>query len=131
MSQENVETVRRAFEAWNAGDMDAFRELIAPDAIVRTLAGWLEPGPHVGREAAMRFFDGIREAWDADTLEWVGEPVAAADRVVIAMTWHGAGHGPQVKMEMTCIYTVRNGSIRGWEFFWDRAEALEAVGLRE
>ena len=35
MSQENVEIVRAAFEAWNAGDMDAFRELYDPDVIVR------------------------------------------------------------------------------------------------
>jgi predicted lipid-binding transport protein (Tim44 family) len=33
MSQENVEVVRTAFEAWNAGDMDALRELYDPDAI--------------------------------------------------------------------------------------------------
>jgi ketosteroid isomerase-like protein len=131
MSQENVEIVRRAYEAWNSGDMAALRELIAPDAIVRTLAGWPEPGPHVGREATMRFWNGIREAWNADTIEWVGEPVVAEDRVVIWLTWHGAGSGPQAKMEMTCIHTVRNGNIRDWEFFWDHAEALGAVGLRE
>ena len=35
MSEENVEIVRALFEAWNAGDMDAFRELYDPDAIMR------------------------------------------------------------------------------------------------
>jgi triphosphoribosyl-dephospho-CoA synthetase len=34
MSQENVEIVRAAFEAWNAGNMDAVRELHDPDVIV-------------------------------------------------------------------------------------------------
>src|SRR3954453_10106037 len=131
MSQENVEIVRRGYQAWNAGDMAAFRELIAPDAIVRTLAGWPEPGPHVGREATMRFFEGIREAWNADTIEWVGEPVAAADRVVICFTWQGTGTGPEATMEMTCIHTVRNGRVRDLDFFWDRAEALEVIGVRE
>jgi ketosteroid isomerase-like protein len=131
MSQENVEVVRRGLAAWNAGDMETFRELNAPDVIVRTLEEWPEPGPHVGRETVMRFFDQLRQTWDADTVEWVGEPIAAADRVVIRIIWHGAGHGPQAKMEMTCIYTVRKGRIRGWEYFWDHAEALEAVGLSE
>ena len=131
MSQENVEVMRCAIETWNAGDMDAFRELNAPDVIVRPMADWPEPGPHVGREATMRFFDGIREAWDADTVELVGEPLAAADRVVFGMIRHGAGHGPRAKMHMTCIHAVRDGRIRGWHSFWDHAEALEAVGLRE
>jgi ketosteroid isomerase-like protein len=35
MSQENVRIARAAFEAWNAGDMDAFQELYDPDVIVR------------------------------------------------------------------------------------------------
>ena len=39
MSQENVEIVRAMFEAWNAGDMDAFREMYDPDAIMRPVEG--------------------------------------------------------------------------------------------
>ena len=34
-------------------------------------------------------------------------------------------------MEMTGVYTVRKGRIFAMEFFWDHAEALEAVGLSE
>ena len=48
MSQENVEIVRRGFEAWNAGDMDALRELYDPGIIWRRPEGWPEPGPYVG-----------------------------------------------------------------------------------
>ena len=33
MSEENVEIVRRGFEVWNAGDMDALRELYDPGII--------------------------------------------------------------------------------------------------
>jgi ketosteroid isomerase-like protein len=35
MSQENVEIVRRAIDAWNVGDMERLRELYSPRAIVR------------------------------------------------------------------------------------------------
>ena len=34
-------------------------------------------------------------------------------------------------MEVTGVYTVRKGRIVCQEFFWDHAEALEAVGLSE
>ena len=53
MSEENVEVARAYFEAWNAGDMDALREVYHPDLIVRAPEGWPEPGPFVGREAVI------------------------------------------------------------------------------
>jgi uncharacterized protein len=131
MSQANVEIVRRQFEAWNAGDMDAFRELCDPEVVMHHVKDWPEPGPTVGREAVMRFIDQLRDTWDADTLEVTGEYIHAADRVVASFAWHGLGHGPQSSMELTTIYTVRKRKVRSMEFFWDRNEALEAAGLRE
>ena len=131
MSQENVEVVRATFEAWNAGDMDAIREQYDPDVIARPPEGVPEPGPYVGREAVIRFWEQQRETWDADALELIGDFIHAADRVAVRFIWHGAGHGPEWNMELTGVYTVRNGKIRTAEFFRDHAEALEAVGLSE
>ena len=131
MSQENVEIVRKAFEAWNAGDMDAFREFYDPDIIVRPPEGWPEPGPFVGREAVMGQWEQLRETWDADEVEPIGDFIDAADRVVVRQAWRGAGHGPSLNMEMTNVFMVRNGRIVYQEFFWDHTEALEAAGLSE
>jgi ketosteroid isomerase-like protein len=100
MSQENVEVVRRAaFEVWNAGDMDALRELLDPDVIVRAVKGWPEPGPFVGREAAMRQFEQLRGTWDADAVELIGDFVDAGDRVAARFIWRGAGYGPESNIE--------------------------------
>jgi ketosteroid isomerase-like protein len=60
MSQENVEVVRRGFEAWSRGDMDALRELYDPGMIWRSPEGWPEPGPYAGREAVMRQVEQLR-----------------------------------------------------------------------
>jgi ketosteroid isomerase-like protein len=43
----------------------------------------------------------------------------------------GAGRGPEAHIEATAIYAVRKGRIVETEFFWDHAEALEALGLAE
>jgi ketosteroid isomerase-like protein len=51
MSQENVEIVRRACEAWNTGDLTALRDLYDPDVVMHHVEGWPDPGPSVGREA--------------------------------------------------------------------------------
>jgi ketosteroid isomerase-like protein len=131
MSRENVEIVRAFFETWNARDMDGLAELHAPDVIFRTVPDWPEPGPYVGRETVMRFMKQLIETWDANWVEILGDVIDVADRVVVRLAWKGVGHGPESNFEMTCIYTVRKGKIRGHEFFWDHAEALEAVGLSE
>ena len=131
MSRENVAVMQAAFAAWNAGDMDAMGELYDPDIVVRAPEGWPEPGPFVGREAAMREFEQLRETWDADVLEPIGDFVDVGDRVFVRYTWHGVGHGPESKVEATCVFTVRKGKVLNIEYFWDHMEALEAVGLRD
>jgi ketosteroid isomerase-like protein len=131
MSRENVEIARHLYETWNAGDMDALRKLYDPDVIVRAPEGWPEPGPFVGREAVMRQWEQQREVWDADTLEPISDFVDAGDRVVLRFIWHAAGHGPEAGFEMTVVHTMRKGKIAFQEFFWEHAEALEAVGLSE
>jgi ketosteroid isomerase-like protein len=130
MSQENVEVVKAAYEAWNAGDNHALRELCDPDIIWRPPDGWPEPGPFVGREAVMRWFDQLREAFDAYVTE-LSDIIDAEDRVVVRQIWHGAGHGPEANVEATSVLTVRKGKVIGVEQFWERAEALEAAGLSE
>src|ERR1700682_1910641 len=111
MSQENVEFMKVAFELWNGGDRDATRELLDPDATLRMPQGWPEPGPFAGRDAVVRQWDRLREAWDADALEPIEDLIDAGDRVVARITWRGAGHGPALNMELTGVYTVRNGRL--------------------
>jgi ketosteroid isomerase-like protein len=130
MSQENLEMVRRGFAAWNSGDMDALRELYDPDVILRSLEGWPESGPFMGREAVMGWYEQLREAWEADAVEPI-DITDAGDRVIVRTVWRGAGQGPDSRMEFTNVYTVRKGRIVYQEQFWDHAEALEAVGLSE
>jgi ketosteroid isomerase-like protein len=112
MSQENAEVVRAAHEAWNAGDMDALRELYDPDAIVRAPEGWPEPGPFVGREAVMRQFEQFRSTWNSDTLEPITGFNTSGDRVLVRVVLHGAGHvHGGTSIEATQVFTVREGKV--------------------
>jgi ketosteroid isomerase-like protein len=131
MSRENVAVIRKGIEAWNSGDMDGVREMYDPGAIVRAPADVPEAGPHVGREAVMRWFGQLREALDSDRLEVLGPVLAQGDRVVVRFAWKGLGRGPEMNLEMTIVYTLRRGRVLEQEYFWDHEEALEAGGLRE
>jgi ketosteroid isomerase-like protein len=131
MSQENVEVVQASFTAYGAGDMIAWGGWLAPDVVSRPPEGWPEPGPFVGREAVLRQFEQQRDAFAADTVEFISDYFVALDRVAVRFIWHGTGHGPEANLEMTGVYTIRKGKILEMEFFWDHAEALETLGLSE
>ena len=131
MSQENVEIVLAGLSAWNAGDMDALRELYDSEVFMRNPEGWPEPGPSVGRDAVLRMIEQLREAFEGDTLEPTTGFIEGTGCVVARDVWRGSGSGPEADFEFTRIFTLRNGLITCFEIFWDHAEALEAVGLSE
>jgi ketosteroid isomerase-like protein len=79
----------------------------------------------------VRWWKQTRETWDADAIEPISDFIDAGDRVAVRLIWHGTGHGPEMNMEMTSVFTVRKGKVLASEFFWDHAEALEAMGLSE
>jgi ketosteroid isomerase-like protein len=131
MSRENVEIVRASVDTWNAGDMDAWADFLAPDVVWRVPPDWPEQGPFAGREAVLRQAQRQREALDADTVEPISDFIHGADHVIVRFVWRGRGQGPEMDMEVTCIYTVRKARLTAFEFFWDHAEALEVSGLSE
>ena len=76
------------------------------------------------------FHEQLRDTWNADTLVPISDFIDAGDRVAVRYIWRGAGHGPELNMEVTLVFTMRKGRIFYQEFFWDHAHALEAAGLR-
>jgi ketosteroid isomerase-like protein len=131
MSRENVEIIRAAYAAWNAGDTDAVRDLHHPKVIARYGAAWPEPGPFVGRDAVVRQIEELRLTWDASQADATTDFIDAGDRVIAEFVWRGTGRGPAFRLEGAAVYTMRDGMIFEIEYFGNLAEALEAVGLSE
>lgn len=123
--------VKAGFDEWNAGDMRAYREMLHPEVVVRPPRRWPEPGPFVGRDAAMREFLQMRETWDADVVKPIDDFIEAGDRVVVRVAWRGRGRGPAWNMQASVVYTVRDGKVATMDFFWEHAEALQAARLPE
>jgi hypothetical protein len=78
----------------------------------------------------MRQFEQMKGTFDLEALE-ITSLRDVGDRVVVRWIWRGSGHGPELQQEMASVYTIRKGRILATEFFWEFADALEAVGLRE
>jgi ketosteroid isomerase-like protein len=54
------------------------------------------------------------------------------DRVLVleVQTARGKRSGALTSQEVGTLLTLRDGLIVRWEYYWDRAEALEAAGVR-
>jgi ketosteroid isomerase-like protein len=133
MSQENVEIVRQLYEALNRDDVDGFLQLCAPGFEVRDLPELPDPSVAVGHDAVRAWWDQMFD--DAfDELRFDPEEfIDAGDRVVVVNhgTARGRGSGADVEMHFSSVWTLTNGKAVKLASYSDRAEALEAAGLRD
>jgi ketosteroid isomerase-like protein len=131
MSQENVEIVKAAYDAFNREDWDAMIKDAAPGFELdfsRALGPWrgvygLDQGLRVALETA--------ETWESARQE-PHEFIEAGDLVVVPSTLHVKGRdGIEVAASATFVWTIGNGAIERVSMFQERQDALEALGLSE
>ena len=132
MSRENVEVVMESIRLFGAGNLSALAELQEADSVVYPPEGWPEPGPFVGKKAVMANWAQIQEDWSEQEMT-VKSVAAEGDVVVARMLWNVLGRRSRIRsrLDVSGAYRVRAGKIIEARFFFDWAEALEAVGLRE
>jgi ketosteroid isomerase-like protein len=132
MSRENVEVVRRIYEALNRGDMDAMLANLHPDVeLVRTgVFPGLDP-VYRGHDGARRFWQDFRGPWESLSIA-VHELRDCGERVLALFTFEARGRdGLELRRQAAQVVTIRDGlTVRG-ENHGDWATALEAVGLRD
>ena len=130
MSQENVEIVRRIYEAFNRRDLTPGMDLVAPDF------EWIPPDRSFeasvrGREDVQKFLEDQIESLDLQVQP--EDFFEKGDQVVAFVRVQGQGHasGAGVEILAANVWTFRNGiPVRG-ETYAERAEALKAAGLSE
>jgi len=133
MSQENVEIVRRVYEIWNGpGPPEALLPLIAQDFEYVNPSNAVEPGVRRGHEGFLATQASLDAAFDEYEHE-PGEMVDLGDRVLVWTTFRAHATTGELRYDQAeaQIWTLRDGLITRHEWFHDRAEALEAAGLRE
>jgi ketosteroid isomerase-like protein len=137
MSQENVEIVRAAFEAWNAGELQ-LQDVLShfhPELVYHPRADEPDPSPHVGRDAYERLLYGFVDSFSEVTFE-VLEVIDVGDHVIASTVLHAVlrGQGSAsagVSETYVFVYKLRDGLVvEGWEYR-TKQEALEAGGLAD
>jgi ketosteroid isomerase-like protein len=132
MSQENVEIVRRGFEAWDRQDYEAAASHFSPDMEIDASERILNPAVYRGIDGARRFREEIAETWDEFHVE-IEDMLSAANDVVVLVrpTGQGRASGAQVDARAAWVVAVRKKKITRLRLYRDRTRALEAVGLSE
>jgi ketosteroid isomerase-like protein len=131
MSQEDVEIVRRSFEAWNALDVPAIRDCYTEDAVIQT------PITEFGRtfegdDPIGRWIAEMRETWAE--LHWDVERVFEGDGTVVSFYRSistGRKSGIEVVRDLTGVHRLRDGLIASERIYLDREEALKAARVRD
>jgi ketosteroid isomerase-like protein len=135
MSQENVEIVQRIYGEWGRGNFREGTELYDPHVllVLRPEFGLASgEGVYCGADEVARY---MREIYFP---EWEGLVIAgdefldAGESVVVHVHQHGTGRQSHAFGELRYfqVWTFRGTSVIRIESIMERAEALEAAGLR-
>ena len=128
MSQENVEIVRRVYDALDGRDWDALFSHTNREFRMETQLR----GLYRGREAVQEFLedqDDTFEAWTTEPEEFFdGEDQVA---VTVKVTAQPKGSSAAIEVRNGHLWTFHDGSILSLTTFPKPGEALEAAGLEE
>jgi ketosteroid isomerase-like protein len=125
MSEENVELVRRIYDAWDREE--SARDFIAEDVEYVNPSYAVEPGIRHGRAS----FRVVRESYEDFMIQIVEILDAGGDDVLVLAryTASGRGSGVPVEGEHGYVWTVRDRQAVRFQWFQSHREAYEAAGV--
>jgi ketosteroid isomerase-like protein len=133
MSEENVEVIRTAYDAFERGDLDAVSQLQSPAIEWQTSVEDPDAATHRGRAAVRRYIEGYMETFPGLRAELEECVEAPGDRVLATVRYTGRARASGMEMDWRqwLIYTFKDGLIVRSEEYFDCDQALDAAGLRE
>jgi ketosteroid isomerase-like protein len=133
MSQENVEIVQSAFDAFNRGALDAVSAVHDPAIEWRTSSEDPDPATHRGPDGVRRYFEQWIDSFAGLRAELEECFEVTEDRVFTTVHYIGRGSASGVDMNwrQSLVFTLRGRLIVRVEEYFDRGEAINAVGLSE
>ena len=104
--------MRRVFEAFNRGDVDAMREFTSPNVRIVPLRAALEDTAYTGPTALDDFWADATSAWSEQRVE-IEEVESEGDRAVARGVLRSTAResGAPVEIRATWTLTVRDGLI--------------------
>jgi ketosteroid isomerase-like protein len=132
MSQESVEVVRRAFDAYEREGLDGLMRYLDPKIEWITTGAFLEAATYRGHEGVRGYLGAMIDEFD-DLRNTPEEFIDAGEQVVVTTRASGRGKlsGAPVELTMASVSLVKDDRIIRIRNYRDKAEALEAAGVQE
>jgi ketosteroid isomerase-like protein len=132
VSQENVEIVRRGFVALNDGDVEGVLADMDPGIEWYPTSDFVDIGPFRGHDGIRDLMSLVFAAFDEYCLD-PEEFVDAGDAVIapVHQTGRGKVSGIEADVQYILVFKLNEGKAVRVESYYDRRDALEAVGLEE
>jgi ketosteroid isomerase-like protein len=126
---DNVETIRRGYEAWNRGDLDSLAAIYAPEVTADAGVLWPAAGEIAGSEAIIDAFASIIAVFEKSEV-LADEYIEHGDSVVVPTRWRGLLPGSQdvVEQKVVAVYTMRDGQVVHIGYFTGLEDAFAASG---
>ena len=134
MSQENVEVVKVAYEAFARGGLDRYMEHFTDDVVYWAVEGAPdEPGPIHGKDAVRAWLQDWIDMFDGFWMELVELIDAGGVTVFTAERYGGRARlsGVETVSANWTVFIIRDGKIARGHEYPTRNQALEAAGLSE
>jgi ketosteroid isomerase-like protein len=130
MSQENVELVREAQDAWNRGETVVRADVWHPDVEFLPLRSATEGG-YNGLSGIEPFVTDTLAVFEKFEMNY--EYADLGDQVLAWGSIHlrARGSGVETDIQTGGLFDFRDGKIVRWEDFGSKERALEAARLRE
>ena len=128
VSRENVEVIRRAYEAFARGDNEASLSYYDPAVEFSQPAEEPGGGTYHGVDGVVEAFRKWLAPWDDYRVDL--DQLTDHGKHVLARTRHhmrGKASGIQVEKIIFQLWTLRDGSIVRVQMYYDEAEALAAA----
>jgi len=130
MSEDNLDVIRRGYEAFGRGDINTLLESFDEQV------SWVTPGPpelatsgrRTGRQEVAEFFVSVNELFDIQRFE-PKDFLAQGDRVVVvgSETARARSTGNVIELDWVHVFTMRNGKVVAFQEFFDTAAVVAAL----
>jgi ketosteroid isomerase-like protein len=129
MSQERVDSLLRAYDALNSGDIDAVSAALSPDFEFIPPPMLPEGDTYRGPEGLRRLWETWAATFDNFRVE-IEETIDAGDQVIVMAAVAGVGGGLEMRTpSFAWVWSFEGDAAVRMEAMPNRATALEAVGL--
>jgi ketosteroid isomerase-like protein len=138
VSRENVELVRRLYDAVASRDTDTVLSIYHPElewdhSHNTELAALVGGETYRGHEGLRRWSREFYSAFD-DVEAELEELIDAGDKVIVVLNYRGRGRVSGIEVgftRMAGVMTIRDGQVVRAEWYRDGAQALEAAGVEQ